>query len=307
MISARKLSTLPRKTRLRKILTLTEEWDRLIEQRKPPLGSYVSEVLELVREEKRVDERVRRLAEELQREWPRREDAPALGAPSAAGEGGETVRGPAGQERGEERARGPADPERGGELRRKLEHLRFALMESLGLSPADWDFYDPETSSLSRDAATLLPMRIYIDDVRSPFNVGSIFRTAEAFGAEQVYLSEYTARPDHKRALRTSMGCTDVLPWRITELTALDPAERGVLFALELGGTAIDEFEFPDSGTVVIGSEELGVSPELRSMAAREGGIVSIPLSGAKASLNVAVAFGILMQHWHASILRTGT
>ncbi len=278
MISAKKLSTLPRKTRLRKIVTLLEEWGRLLEQGKPPLYSYVSEVLVLLCEEKRVDEPVRCLADEIRHSWPRSHGAFSSGA--------------------------TAEAEAYEELRRRLEHLRFALMESLGLSPADWDFYDPETSSLSRNGATIHPIRIYLDDIRSPFNVGSIFRTAEAFGAENVYVSEYTARPEHKRALRTSMGCTEVLPWRVAELSEIDPAERGVLFALELGGTPIDEFYFPSSGMVVIGSEELGVSPELRSMATREGGIVSIPLSGAKASLNVAVAFGILMQHWHTSLRR---
>jgi len=69
--------------------------------------------------------------------------------------------------------------------------------------------------------------------------------------------------------------------------------------ALETGGTPITSFSFPKQGIVLLGSEELGLSAEaLKRVSA---GIVSIPMKGIKASLNVAVAFGILMQYWVAS------
>jgi TrmH family RNA methyltransferase len=74
----------------------------------------------------------------------------------------------------------------------------------------------------------------------------------------------------------------------------------GRLFALEVGGALIDEFPFPESGTVVLGSEELGVSPEIMKRAESDGGVVSIPLPGPKTSLNVGVAFGILAHCWNA-------
>jgi TrmH family RNA methyltransferase len=69
---------------------------------------------------------------------------------------------------------------------------------------------------------------------------------------------------------------------------------------LETGGTAINEFVFPKQGIVIIGSEELGVSPEALERATY--GRVTIPMKGIKASLNVGVAFGILMQAWVASL-----
>ena len=139
---------------------------------------------------------------------------------------------------------------------------------------------------------------VYAEDIRAPFNLGSIFRTAEAFGAEKVVLSEGCVSPEQPRAQRSAMGCTQFLPWNYCSLAAL-PANLPV-FALETGGIPITSFPFPKQGIVLLGSEELGLSAEaLKSVSA---GIVSIPMNGIKASLNVAVAFGILMQYWVAAL-----
>jgi TrmH family RNA methyltransferase len=81
----------------------------------------------------------------------------------------------------------------------------------------------------------------------------------------------------------------------------------GGVFALELGGTSIDRFEFPRSGVVLVGSEELGLSPDALRLADRQFGRVSIPLGGAKRSLNVSVAFGILMHAWRSALIRGST
>ena len=143
-------------------------------------------------------------------------------------------------------------------------------------------------------------MEIYIENVRSPFNVGSLFRTAEAFGAQRIMISPSTPLPSHPRALRTSLGAAAVLPWEQVELSAVE-SMSGV-FALEIGGTPIDTFDFPRRGVVLVGSEELGLSPEALRLADGQFGRVSIPLSGAKRSLNVSVAFGILMQAWHRAL-----
>ena len=79
------------------------------------------------------------------------------------------------------------------------------------------------------------------------------------------------------------------------------PKDRPV-FVLETGGTPINEFNFPKEGIVIIGSEELGVSPEALHRASY--GRVTIPMTGLKASLNVGVAFGILMQAWTNALLK---
>ncbi|MCF7953772.1 MAG: TrmH family RNA methyltransferase, partial [Spirochaetales bacterium] len=184
----------------------------------------------------------------------------------------------------------------------------------------------------------VFPLQVCIDRIRSPFNVGSVFRTAESFGVEKIMLLQGSASPEHPRAERSAMGCTEIIPWKfsddaVSELTAeqfgsgrlvghdqfkhdqfkhdqfkLSQSPPGSplgifpVFALELGGTPVDEFVFPDHGIVIIGSEELGVSPELLSLADEGLGRVSIPTCGNKGSLNVSVAFGILMQHWYSSL-----
>jgi TrmH family RNA methyltransferase len=145
-------------------------------------------------------------------------------------------------------------------------------------------------------ARRILPMRVFLEDIRSPFNVGSIFRTAESFGVAEIVLSPACPTPDHPRAARSAMGCAAIVPWRIGELLSIPRNEQ--VFVLELGGTPIGDFAFPPRGTVVVGNEELGASPEARSMAERSAGRVTIPLHGVKGSLNVSAAFAILLHSW---------
>jgi TrmH family RNA methyltransferase len=145
-------------------------------------------------------------------------------------------------------------------------------------------------------------MGIYLEDIRSPFNVGAMFRTAESFGAERLYLSPLCADPRHIRARRTAMGCVELLNWErlprepFTDLS--DPLLAGPFFALETGGVPLDRFPFPRQGIMIAGSEELGVSPQALAAADASLGRVSIPTWGAKGSLNVSVAFGIALQAW---------
>ena len=139
---------------------------------------------------------------------------------------------------------------------------------------------------------------VYAEDIRSPFNLGSIFRTAEGLGAEKVYLSPFCCDPEHPRAVRSGMGCIETLGYERKTLDEL-PADKPI-FVLETGGTPIDEFKFPKEGICILGSEELGASPEAIKKATY--GCVTIPMIGLKASLNVGVAFGILMQKWVESL-----
>lgn len=193
---------------------------------------------------------------------------------------------------------------------RELMLLRNAIEEAVGVAVADWDF--DHTDSQSHPASTTnlsrLPMKLFLDDIRSPFNMGSIFRTADAFAAEELILSEDCPSTTHPRASRCAMGSVGRIPQRripYGEKSAFlqDEASRGALFALELGGTPVADFNFPESGTVILGSEELGVSPEALEAADRSLGRVSIPMPGPKGSLNVAVATGILMAYWSDFLL----
>jgi RNA methyltransferase, TrmH family len=182
---------------------------------------------------------------------------------------------------------------------RPLHDLRHALLAATGQAPADWDLIDPSTGRPDVASRRVLPgLRAYLDDLRSPFNVGSIFRTADAFGLEELLLSPSCADPLHPRARRSAMGAVDLVPWKREKLECI--SGEIPIFALELGGQEIDNFVFPPRGIVVLGSEELGISRETRK--ACSYGTVSIPMSGAKGSLNVAVAFGILLYAWTSFI-----
>lgn len=177
---------------------------------------------------------------------------------------------------------------------------RNHLLKIIGTFPAEWDLVIAPHSTDNTPNGTVVKrdffpgMAVYAEDIRSPFNIGSIFRTAEGMGAQKVYISPFCVDPNHPRAIRSAMGCIETMGY---EKKALDELPSDIpIFALETGGTDINEFEFPKQGICIIGSEELGVSPEALRKATY--GTVTIPMKGLKASLNVGVAFGILMQKW---------
>lgn len=183
--------------------------------------------------------------------------------------------------------------------RRPVNVLRHALASAIGKQLADWDFVDGE-GELSAGGRIALPgVRVFLEDLRSPFNVGSAFRTAESFGVERLYLSPLCAPATHPRAQRSAMGCVSLVPWEIAELDSIDLP----VFALETGGKPLEDFPFPARGVMVVGSEELGVSPAALARADASAGRVSVRTYGAKGSLNVGVAFGIAMRAWAEAVL----
>jgi TrmH family RNA methyltransferase len=186
-------------------------------------------------------------------------------------------------------------------LKRCLNSVKHILLAVTGYSPADWDFIDGTGRLDPAKRICFSFVEAYLEDIRSPFNIGAIFRTAESFGAAKIWLSPFCADPRHPRAERTAMGCIDVLPWErlsTTDELAKKKEEGFSLFALETGGIPLNMFHFPKKGILICGSEELGVSPASLTLARSSAGIVTIPTFGAKGSLNVSVAFGITMQAW---------
>lgn len=183
--------------------------------------------------------------------------------------------------------------------RRICNCARNHLLAIIGTFPAEWDLVIaphalPEENGVIRKRDFYPGTAVYAEDLRSPFNVGSVFRTAEAMGLEKVYISPNCTDPSQSKAIRSGMGCIETMGYERKSLDEL-PEDLPV-FVLETGGTSINEFKFPDKGIVIIGSEELGVSPQALKRASY--GRVSIPMKGLKASLNVGVAFGILVQAW---------
>lgn len=267
MISLRKLQRLAAGTRHRAIIRYLRDAEASLATETPIEVSYATGVANLLQEDGELSPEVRRCGTVLKE------------AVAAFKTGGDA----------------PA-------LRRAYNDVRHALQRELGVPVADWDLQLPRSDCLDPGARTVAPIQLYLDDVRSPFNVGSIFRTAESFGVERVLLSAGCASPRHPRAVRASMGCVDAIPWEIAPVSALDGAPG--VFALETGGTPLAGFGLPARGTAIVGSEELGVSPAALARAEAGSGRVSIPLYGAKASLNVSVACGVLLYQWFQAIRR---
>jgi TrmH family RNA methyltransferase len=190
---------------------------------------------------------------------------------------------------------------------RAINTLRHLLLAETGLAQADWDFIDHSGKLDIEKRHAFAGMQVYLEDIRSPFNVGAMFRTAESFGAARVLLSPMCADPEHPRAARTAMGCTGIVPWErcsLEELAAKSVAEKLPVFAMETGGTALDDFPFPERGILIAGSEELGVSPEALALCESSAGRVTIPTYGAKGSLNVSAAFAIVIRQWGKTLFR---
>lgn len=178
---------------------------------------------------------------------------------------------------------------------------RNALLNIIGTFPAEWDLIiaPHKQEKISVEERTFFKdVCVYAEDIRSPFNLGSIFRTAEGLGCDKVFISPQCVDPSQPKAIRSGMGCIETIGYTRCSLDQL-PQDLPV-FVLETGGTPIQDFKFPEKGIVIIGSEELGVSPEALKRATY--GTVTIPMTGLKASLNVGVAFGILMQAWVQSL-----
>ena len=181
----------------------------------------------------------------------------------------------------------------------RLEDISKDLLRVLGAEPSDWDFRDSSTGALDATSRVLQDKILILDRIRSPYNVGAIFRSADSFVISKIILVEGTASPEHVRAQRTSMGTTATVAWAFMseeEVVAfLKSYDASEVLALEVGGENINTFSFPKRGVGILGSEEFGISPAVLACAGRR---VSIPLGGSKGSLNVSVAAGIFMQHW---------
>lgn len=136
-----------------------------------------------------------------------------------------------------------------------------------------------------------------LDNVRSIFNVGSIFRSADGAGLNHLHLCGVTPTPDHRKLAKTALGAEQHVTWShhrngVILADAL-LADGWTLWALETHAAAVsllDAPPLPSSLVLVVGSEVTGVDPDLLARCACS---VAIPMAGRKQSLNVATAFGV--------------
>jgi 23S rRNA (guanosine2251-2'-O)-methyltransferase len=137
-----------------------------------------------------------------------------------------------------------------------------------------------------------------LDNVRSLYNVGSFFRTADAVRTERLYLCGITGRPPKRAITKTALGAEETVPWEHTwEPLPLsqDLRARGYeIAAIETAIHAVDLFDWEPRFPlcVIFGHEVDGIRPELSALADTH---VRIPMLGAKHSLNVATAGGVVL------------
>ena len=147
---------------------------------------------------------------------------------------------------------------------------------------------------------TKTPLIVVLDNVRSLHNVGSVFRTADAFLVEAVYLCGITSTPPHAEIHKTALGAENTVYWKYFENThdALDQLKTlgYTVFAIEqaIGSTLLPDIKLESEKkyAVILGNEVKGVQ---QSVVDACDGCVEIPQFGTKHSLNVSVTAGIII------------
>ncbi|MDE3234718.1 MAG: RNA methyltransferase [Bacteroidota bacterium] len=144
------------------------------------------------------------------------------------------------------------------------------------------------------------PVIVVLDNIRSMHNVGSVFRTSDAFLIEGICLCGYTPQPPHRDIHKTALGATDTVDWMYvdTTLKAVEALqEKGYsVYAVEQaeGSISLQNFTTGKEGkiAVVLGNEVEGVDAEVLKKC---NGCIEIPQLGMKHSLNISVAAGIVL------------
>lgn len=142
---------------------------------------------------------------------------------------------------------------------------------------------------------------VLLDNIRSAWNVGSIFRSADGFGFTHAYLCGITPTPENEAVQKTSLGAEDSVPWSYhkdaVQLVRGLKREGWIILGLEEDARGVDvaEIDLSYGGirrdtVLIVGNEVTGVDPGLLDLCDQ---IISIPMRGDKKSLNAAIAFGV--------------
>ncbi len=150
------------------------------------------------------------------------------------------------------------------------------------------------------------PVTVILDNLRSAFNVGSIIRTSDCALVEKVIMCGITAHPPHKKLEKTAVGTLDYVNWEyepfLIDAVKKQKKKGRPVIALETTNKSknIWNFKFPLPVSIILGNEALGISKSILEIV---DNIIEIPMLGFKNSINVAVAYGIVIheiqrQHW---------
>ncbi len=155
--------------------------------------------------------------------------------------------------------------------------------------------------------ADKIPVSIFLDNVRSLNNVGSAFRTSDAFLVEKIYLGGITGTPPHREIQKTALGATESVAWEHV------PEPLPFLKALQEDGFKIISIEQAENSTslldftpeknekycLVFGNEVFGVEQEIVSVS---DVVIEIPQFGTKHSLNISVSLGVVIWEFYKSL-----
>ena len=148
--------------------------------------------------------------------------------------------------------------------------------------------------------AKKLPLIVVLDEIRSLHNIGSVFRTSDAFRVESIYLCGITATPPHPELHKTALGAEYTVDWKYfnNTLDAVNKlkSEGYIVYSIEQaeGSIMLDELELDTTKkyAIVMGNEVKGVQQEVIN---NSNGCIEIPQYGTKHSLNVSVTTGIVI------------
>lgn len=170
---------------------------------------------------------------------------------------------------------------------------------------------DPvERESKPANAQKTIKIKVILDNIRSLYNAGSIFRTSDGFGVDELILCGITPTPQNPRFSKTSLGAEEHVHWSYSPNTLLSCRELikdgYKLFALEKidGAASLYEISLKKCSTpiaLVVGNEVIGIDPEVINICHQ---VISIPMVGHKNSFNVATAYGIAISYFYAESLK---
>jgi tRNA G18 (ribose-2'-O)-methylase SpoU len=167
--------------------------------------------------------------------------------------------------------------------------MRKLSMDELGRKSVD-EFKQAEKN----------PVIVVLENIRSAYNVGSVFRTADAFLIEAIYIIGYSAKPPHKEIKKTALGAEDSVEWKYFKTTAEAIDElKSIKYKVYAVEQAENSYKLHAAGfkqneriAVVFGNEVTGVEQSTIQLCE---GCIEIPQFGMKHSLNIATAAGVVL------------
>lgn len=183
---------------------------------------------------------------------------------------------------------------------RTFVHFLVPLERALQRRVQDDDFL-VRSEDLSSAQRTTVPVHLVLDNLRSAFNVGSLFRTAEGLGVERIHLCGYTAGPSEEKTRRASLGTENMVPWQhhdhlATAIQTLRTQNIRVV-ALETAARSqpLQTRFLREPTAFVFGNERFGLESDALALCDE---VRELPMSGRKNSLNVAVMAALAVYEW---------